>query len=92
MSGRGAEWRARARSLAASGACVSEAASEMGMSCAAFGKAVCREFGCTWIGLKRSEATSARDVGPHGDVSEKGLVAIAEERTARFLMRRHRGD
>lgn len=73
---RGAEWRRRVRALAASGMCSHDAAREMGMAATAFSKASCREFGCTWVELKRAEAAKA--------ARAYDLVAAGEERTREF--------
>lgn len=83
MSGRGAAWRGRVRALAASGMREADAAAEMGMSCAAFDKASRREFGLTWVEMKRAEATKSAHEARHA-ASASDLVAIAEERTRRF--------
>lgn len=73
---RGSEWRRRVRALAASGALSNDAARAMGMTPTAFSKASCREFGCTWVELKREETARA--------ARASDLVAAGEERTREF--------
>ena len=46
------------------------------MTPTAFSKASCREFGCTWVELKRAETARAARAAD--------LVAAGEERTREF--------